>query len=146
MFVAFEHLGALGSLHRIYQPGLRSLIVAQASASGVSVVLAVGQMLLSLGEQGRPGLGITVDRSQQFRACPQFHALPARPGGAFHDHRPLPLPGLDGIKVGGKSHVPDYSALFSVLFTLAFACSPASVTKEGRSEAQTIGTAAIDFA
>lgn len=67
MFVAFKHLGALGSLHRIYQPGLRSLIVAQASASGVSVVLAVGQMLLSLGEQGRPGLGITVDRSQQFR-------------------------------------------------------------------------------
>ena len=57
MFVAFEHLGALGSLHRIYQPGLRSLIVAQASASGVSVVLEVGQMLLPLGEQGRAGLG-----------------------------------------------------------------------------------------
>jgi hypothetical protein len=69
-----------------------------------SVVIAVVQMCPPAGKQGRPCLGVAVDRGQQLGPCPQFDALPARSRGAFHDDRPHPIPGLDRVEVGGKPH------------------------------------------
>src|SRR5512143_1239250 len=59
-------------------------------------------MRLPFGEQGRPGRRVAADRVEELGACPQFDALPARPGGAFDDDGPPPLPGFDGIEMSGK--------------------------------------------
>lgn len=91
--------------HRCSRPG---------NHLGASVVLAVVQIRPPLGLQGRSGLGVAIDRGQQLGTCPQFHALPARAGGAFHDHRPLPFPGFDGIEVGGKPHAFEEGAHGSI--------------------------------
>ena len=58
-----------------------------------------------LREEGFPGFSIAEARHMEFMARLHFHALPPGHGGAFHDHRPRPLPGFDGEDIGRKPQV-----------------------------------------